>query len=131
MPENVLVFENVSGIIYKALYNYYRNVGYHLVDKKKDACSLKIKIKKIDPVDKLISPDVLTYASRIEVELVCCALDRNNNVIGKEKEFLFSTLVSKSKNAKLNADFFDFELKRLIERRAAPRIEQHFRSCWR
>jgi hypothetical protein len=131
IPENSLVFENVSGLIYKSLYNYFRNVGYHLVDSNKDACSLKIKVKKVDPIDKLISPDVLTYASRIEVELLCVAIDKHGNQICKEKGFFASTLVSKSKNSKLNASFFDFELTKLLERRMAPRIEQHFRSFWR
>lgn len=129
MPENILVFENISHLVYKSLYEYFRCVGYNLVDSDKNSYILKTEITKLNPVDKFISPDLLTYGSIFEMEILCKAFDKEKKFI-VQKNFTFSTLVFKSKNSKLNSSFFDFEFSKMMQKRVAPRIEQYFRIRW-
>ncbi len=130
MPDNFLVFENLSYIAYKAVVNHFRNVGYKVVDSDINSYILKIEIKKLDPLDKIISPDLLLYGSRMELKLLCSAFDKKGKLI-KKKRFDFSTLICISKDSKLHSSFLDFEFSKLIKNRAAPNIEQYFRSMWR
>ena len=128
MPENVLVFENVSPIVYKSIWNYYNNLGYNLVNTQKDSCALKIKIKSLEPTTKYISSDVILFSMQIKIELECTALDKGQKQLA-QKNFKFFTLISKPENTILNPGVFEYEYNKLMQR-ACPRIEQYFRKYW-
>ena len=125
MPENKLVFENVSALVYDAVWSHFDRVGYHLVDKRDAHYSLQITVKDVSSVYKFLSPDLLTYAERIKVELFCRVVDEQNKVVAK-KLFLVSTLLSKAKDHVENSVFSDFEYRRLFEQQAY-KIDHYFR----
>ena len=129
MPENVLVFENISTIVYKGLWDHFNRAGYNLVDSEKEAFLLKLKIKKLEPVHKFISSEVLMYGLKIKLELFCQLFDNDGKLLAKET-FSFFSVISKSKDPIINSSFFEFEYCRLI-RRVAPKIEQYFRSYFK
>ncbi len=128
MPENVLVFDNISSTVYKSLWDYFEQLGYRLADSECGAFVLKVKVKQLEPIHKFISPDVLTYGQRIKLELFCSAFDSKQKLL-VQKNFIFSSLLCKPKNPILNTDFLEFEYCKLLQR-AAPKIEQYFRSYW-
>ena len=129
MPENVLVFENISYIVYTSLWNRFRQLGYRLVDKNEKAFLLKVKIKNLEPIHKLISSDVIMHSMQIKLELFCQAFDKNKRLL-VQKNFSFLSLVCKPKNSIMNSGAFEAAYKELMEKRAAPKIEQHFRPYW-
>lgn len=125
MPNNPLVFDNFSPVLYQGLHHHFLRIGYDLVNSSRDGYTLRIQIKKLEPSQKFVSQDVVLMHSVINCQLECTLLDFNkHNVAGKT--FFFSALLSRSKNPILNSDFTDFEYKRLSER-AAPKIERFFR----
>lgn len=128
MPKNVLVFENVSNIIYKSLWDYFNCLGYHLIDNDNQAFTLKIKIQKLEPEYKFISQDILVYDIIIKIKLLCRAFDKNKKLLA-EKAFCFSTLVSRPKNPVMNSGFSEVEYYKMM-RKAATKIEQYFRPYW-
>jgi len=126
MPENVLVFDNISPIVYEYIQSHFARLGYWLVNNKNNAYSLRIKIKSLGPIEKLISPDVLLYHSRLKLELFCQLYDKEKNLVA-HKTFFFSSLVSKPNDPVQNTAFLEFEYKKLMFK-ASPKIEQFFRS---
>lgn len=128
IPENITVFENVSPIIYKSIWNYYNNLGYNLINTKENAYTLKIKIKRLEPSTKFISSDVILYSMQIKIELECAVFDKEQKLIA-EKNFSFSTLISKPQNTILNPGVLEYEYNKLMQR-ACPKIEQYFRKYW-
>ena len=127
MPENVLVFENLSPLVYKSLWDYYKGLGYKLSNNRKDAFLLKLKINKLEPITKHVSPDILAYATKMKLELLCSLFDENGKLI-MQKLFLFPFMVCKSQNPIENTGFLDFEYTKLMKYRVAPKVEQYFRS---
>ncbi len=126
MPENSLVFQNVSNLVYKSIYNYFARVGYRHSNSTKNAFVFKVKIKRLEPVQKFISPDLLLYDQNITLELDCSLFDVNNKLLAS-KSFSFFTLLSKPKNPILNSGFLDYEYTNLL-RRSVPKVEQYFRK---
>jgi len=126
IPDNVLVFDNISPVIYKSLYAYFNQVGYRLVDSEHDSFLLKFKVKSFDPVDKFVSPDLLMYGIRLRLELECQLFDQNKKILA-QKIFYATTLVCKPKNSIMNSDFLESGYQKLM-RRMSPRIEQYFRT---
>jgi hypothetical protein len=47
MPQNKLVFENMSPLVYEALWNHFNRVGYHLVDKKRRVTLFLLRLKTL------------------------------------------------------------------------------------
>jgi hypothetical protein len=126
MPENVLTFDNISPLVYKTMWKYFRRVGYVLTDNEGEAFTFKVKIKNLRPENKFISPDILLYNIRIKIELLCSVFDKDKKLLA-QKTFSFYKLISKPRNSILNSDFMDFEYRKLLER-AAPKVEQYFRK---
>lgn len=125
LPQSNQVFDNVSGVCYEEIFSHFKNVGYKLVDKKDDGYSLEIRIKKLDTVNKLVSPDVLLFHSTVRLDLVCKLFNYNGELV-TEKNFSITTLVSKPKNFVMNSEFAEFEYKKLFKM-AATRIEHQLR----
>jgi hypothetical protein len=125
MPKNKVVFENISSMVYDALWSHFLRVGFLLVGKKNNCYSLKVTVKKVENDYKFLSPDLLSYATKVRIELFCQLLDYKDKTVA-EKTFTFGTLVSKAKRHVENATFSDFEYRRLIER-DAYKIDQYFR----
>jgi len=125
MPQNKLVFENMSVLVYDSLWSYFDRVGYKLVGTKQASHVLKTTIKDVDSSYKFLSPDLLTYAVKMKVVLFCRLFDTSEKLIAK-KEFTFSTLIPKAKEYVVNSKFSEFEYRRLLEQRVC-RIDQYFR----
>ncbi|MBU1007527.1 hypothetical protein KKA53_00375 [Candidatus Dependentiae bacterium] len=125
MPENKLVFENLSPIVYDALWCHFDRVGFKLVDTLGDCHVLKVTVKKNDSPYKFLSPDLLSYSVKMKIDLLCRLFDRNEKLCA-QRLFSFTTLVSKAKDHVMNSGFIDFEYCRLFEREAY-RIDQYFR----
>jgi len=125
MPTNNMVFDNISPHVYQAVYNHFQKLGYRLVSNNHNGYVLKIKIKNLESINKLISPDVLLFDATIRIELVCqlCSFD---NKLVTEKTFSCQNLISKPRSPILNSDFLEFTYNRIF-RRAVPKIEQYFR----
>jgi hypothetical protein len=126
MPQNPLVFDNISPLLLQSLHHHFLRIGYHLVNKPNDGYTLRVRAKALDPATKLVSPDIVLMHTIIRCEVECILLNFNQKQVVKNT-FTFSTLISKSKNPILNSDFMDFEYRRLFER-AAPQIERFFRK---
>jgi len=125
MPKNNLVFDNISPCAYQALYQHFQRLGYRLVNHHHDGYVLKIKIKNLDFLNKLISPDVLLFHATIRIELLCQLFNFDNKLI-TEKTFSCPSLISKPRSPILNSDFLEFTYNRLFTR-TAPKIEQYIR----
>lgn len=127
MPQNKLAFENLSTALYDALWEHFSRVGYQLCCSKGGAYTLRATIKDINSSqNKFLSPDLLTYASRIRVELLCQLLDHDDKIIAT-KTFICSSLIPKAKDYVANSGFEDFEYKKLFNR-YAPKIDYYFRK---
>ncbi len=129
MPDNVLVFDNLSPVIYKKIHNHFHRVGYTLTNNEENAFSLKVKIKNVDNSQKFISPDILLYDLRMRLELQCKLFDKNKKLL-EEKTFYFYSLISKPSNPILASKFFELAYKDL-GKKAAPKIEQYFRKFFK
>lgn len=125
MAKNPLVFENVSPLIYQTFHHLFMRIGYIPVGSSKDGYTLRVKIKKLDPIQKFVSQDIILMHSIIQTELECTLLDFNQRIVA-EKTFFHSSLLSKSKNPILNSSFSDMEYQKLFER-IVPKIERFFR----
>lgn len=126
MPRNALVFDNISPLLYQSLHSHMLRVGYILVNSSDKGYTLRTNIKSLDPVNKLVSPDIILFNYTVKIEIECYLLDFNQQIVAQNTFFL-SSLISKPKNPILNSDFLDFEYKRLFER-SSPRIERFFRT---
>lgn len=125
MPQNKLVFDNISPLVYQALRNHYARVGYNLISSPTDAYILKTTIKDLKTSSKFLSPDVLTYAVTINLVLFCELFDTEGKSVAR-RTFPFATLISNPKDFVENSEFSDFEYRRLLER-SVFKIDQYFR----
>ena len=125
MPQNKLVFENLSAMLYDSLWDHFDRVGYSLQGRKNSCYSLKVTIKNVDTSYKYLSPDLLTYAEKIRIELLCQLFDESN-ILRRQKTFLCSSLMPVAKDYVENSKFSDFEYRKLFER-YAPKIDYYFR----
>ena len=126
IPQNDIVFENISLLIYDIFIAHFERVGYNIVTMPSEGYSLRIIIKSLEPVYKYVSPDIVLFNAMIKLELCCQLINFNKDIIAK-KDFIFTTLISKPKDPILSSDFLDFSYTRLLKK-AAPKIEQYFRS---
>jgi len=125
MPPNDMVFDNISPLVYQALFHHYQKIGYRLVNKRSDGYVLVVKIKNLDPLYKLVSPDILLFHSMMKLELFCQLFNFDNTLV-TQKTFFFTSLISKPRSPILNSDFLEFNYKRLFAR-SVPKIEQYMR----
>jgi len=125
MPSNLLVFENISPLVYKIFWDHFDRVGYNLSKMNNTDFVLKIEIKDLGSARKIVSPDILSYGYNVKFELVCSLCDKNDKLLKKET-FNFSTVIFKPRNPILSSNFLDFGYKKLIGR-AAFKVEQYFR----
>ncbi len=126
MPTNSLVFDNMSPILYDALFKYYMRLGYPLVTRPGDTFVLKTNIEKLEPVENFISRDLLIYNVRIGLKFKCKLFDVNNNLIAK-KYFEIFRIVSLPKDPLNNTSFLNYEYKNLAQR-AVLKVERYFRK---
>ncbi len=129
MPENVLVFENVSNVVYTCLWNRFKQLGYRLANKDQQTFLLKVKIKNLESLHKFISSDVIMYTKQIRLELFCQAFDKHKKLL-VQKSFFFPMLFYNPKRTIMNSGYFEYKFKELMEKRAAPKIEHYFRKYW-
>lgn len=126
MPQNNFVFDNVAPMVYKEFFEYFQQIGYHVVDDPGRGYVLQTTIKKLDPSQKYVSPDVLPFYIEMRLELFCQLCNFAKEVVA-EKNFYFSTLICKPRNPILTSSFFKFEYEKLL-RQLAPRVEHYFRQ---
>jgi len=129
MPQNKLVFENFSALVYDSLWNHFDRVGYHLTKENGSGYTLKITIKDVGSAYKFLSPDLMMYNVRKEVKLLCELFDDHNHLKAK-KLFSFSIMIPKSKDYVVNSSFSDFKFRRLFER-YAHKVDQYLRPFLR
>lgn len=132
MPENKIVFENLSSLVYDVLWQHFSSVGFRLCGKKEASYSLKVTIKNIDTGYKFLSPDLLTYATNMKIDLFCELHDLREDIVNKEKKvtkktFTFRPLVHKAKDYVENSLFTYVEYRRLFEREVY-KIDHYFRE---
>jgi hypothetical protein len=125
VPENKIVFENLSPLVYDVLWKHFSRVGFRLCDKKDAWYSLKVTIKNVATDYKFLSPDLLTYAIKMKVDLLCEWRGKDKKVI--RKMFSFRTLVPKAKDYVENSLFIHVEYRRLLEREVY-KIDHYFRE---
>lgn len=131
MPDNKLVFENLSPMVYEVLWNHFERVGFTLVKGGGGCHTLKVKVVGIDSCKgdgtsyKFLSPDLLTYATKVKIDLLCQLFDKNDHLC-VQKVFSFSTLVSKAKEHVANSSFTDFEYRQMLEHEVY-KIDHFFR----
>ena len=125
MPRNIQVFDNIAPIVYQALQRHCMRVGYTVVDRSSDGYTLQVHIRSLEPISKLVSPDVILVHSYVRLELECTLLNFNQQIVA-HKRFFFSSLISKPRNPIINSDFLNFEYRRLCQR-SAPKVEYFFR----
>lgn len=126
MPHNPLAFDDISSLIYTSMYEHCDRIGYTMVDSNKHGYSLVIRIKGLEPQQKLVSPDIVLMHAYMNLDLECQLKNFNQEIVA-EKRFSFSTLVSKPQNPALVSDYKDFAYRKLFAR-SAPKIERFFRS---
>ncbi|MBD3273617.1 hypothetical protein GF385_04690, partial [Candidatus Dependentiae bacterium] len=125
MPKNPLVFENISSMLYKALFLTYKRLGYKLSEKQNNSFILKTKIKSLEPIEKFISQDLLLYNVRIGISISCKLVGKNQKVLA-EKIFEHSRLISFPRDPIQSSKFLDYEYKKLMDR-ISIKIEHYFR----
>lgn len=126
MPKNPLVFENLSPILYKSLFMAYKRVGYNLSNKSENSFVIRTKIKKINPVEKFISQDLLLYNERIGV-IVDVGLYNYQEKLIVQKNLNASKLISYPKDPIQSSKFLDYEYKKLMDR-ISIKIERYLRK---
>jgi len=125
MPENKLVFRNLSPMVFQTIWNHFDRVGFTMVTKNKDCFSLNVTIQELTSTHKFLSADVLTYGVRMKITLLCQLFDFHGT-LAAQKTFSFSTFISKSKDHVLNDVFLEHEYEKLLQRRV-PQIDHYFR----
>ena len=126
MPRNVVVFDNISHLVYEVLYKQFLRAGYVLLNSPGDGYSLRVCIKSLDQKNKFVSPDIVLLHYHAKLELECFLFNCDGRVVAK-KTFFFSSLISKSRDPIMDSDFVKFGYKRLLEK-SVPKIEHFFRS---
>ncbi len=126
MPQSSFAFENIGPNVYTALVEQFRRMGYFLVNSVDlSEYSLTTIITDLSPRRRYISPDVLLFNYSLKLDITCFLKDEAGKLI-KEKQFTFSTLISKAKSPILNSSFFECDSLKLFSF-AAPQIELYFR----
>ena len=97
----------------------------NLVGKSGDCYSIKTSIVKINSFYKFLSPDLLSYAERKKIEMLCCLFGKDGNLLAK-KIFVFTILIPKASNYIENSKFSDFTYKKSLQRQVC-RIDNYFR----
>jgi hypothetical protein len=126
MPRNALVFDNIAPLLYQALHKHMLRVGYVMANSWQNGYTLRTNIKSLEPINKLVSANIILFHYTVKIEVECILLDFNQTIVA-QKTFLISSLISKPNNPILNSDFLDYEYKRLFER-SSQRIERFFRN---
>ncbi len=125
MPVSSQVYENIASTVYDSLVEYFELVGYKVMSNASNAYTLNVTIKRLDPVQKYVSPDILLFNSTIRLELECQLLNFSRDIV-TTNNFYFLHLISKPRNPVTSSDFLDFEYKRMLKK-ALPKIEQKLR----
>lgn len=126
MPQNKLVFENLSSLVYESINSNFLRLGIKLTGDKKNSFYLRTLIENLDTDYKFLSPDLLTYTEKIRIDLNCQLFDSNDKLLN-EKKFSFSTFISKPKDYSDNSSFLDFEYRKLLDR-DSYRIARYFKK---
>jgi len=125
MPQNKLVFKNLSALVYDSLWDHFQGVGFRMTDGKQDSYLLRVTIKNEDASFKFLSPDLLMYAVNMKLELHCRLFDRDRKLCA-QKTFRFHTFLHKPKRYVEHSAFVDFEYRRML-RSGVHKIDQYFR----
>ena len=125
MPQNKLVFKNLSVLVYDALWDHFQGAGFRMTDGKQDSYLLRLTIKDENASYKFLSPDLLMYAVNMKLELHCQLFDRDRKLCA-QKTFRFHTFLHKPKRYVEHSAFVDFEYRRLL-RNGVHKIDQYFR----
>ncbi|MFH0898698.1 MAG: hypothetical protein V1855_03910 [bacterium] len=125
MPQSGIVFENIASIVYRTIYDHFSRVGYSLATQSLQGYELRSVIKKLEPYQKYVSPDVLLFHTEVKLEILCQLYDYAQRLVA-EKTFYFFTLISRPRTPILTSSFLRFEFEKLMKR-SVPRIEQYFR----
>ena len=125
MPENKLVFANLSPLVYDELWEHFSRAGYRMVVDAKDAFSLRVTITDLVPMRKFLSADVLTYGARMKLTLWCQLFDFAGRLCA-QKTFSFSTFVPRPRDHVNNDTFVEYEYRKLLQCSVAQ-IDHYFR----
>ena len=125
MPQSSFVFENIAPLVYEEMLGHFQRVGYDVASKLKDGYVLRTSIKKLEPYQKYVSPDILPFYVEIKLEIFCQLYDYSDKLVS-EKSFYFSTLISKPRKPILTSSFLRYEHEKLL-RRDIHQVEHFFR----
>ena len=125
MPENNLVFENLSPLAYQAFWDHFQQRGYQMRTSPHNAYELRTKITNRNDEAKLLSLDILTYGYRIRLDLEVELRAASGELLGDEVLISFEWVLPPA-DPVLNRRYLYEHYKRLFIR-IAPRIEHLIR----
>ena len=125
MPQNKHVLFNISPLIYSALYQQFEKVGYQLQSSVGSGYLLKTEILEFEGAEKFISPDFLTYGSRLKL-VILVQLFSTDGTFLVEKIITESAVFLRPKKSVFNSSYLEFTTERML-RMVALRIEQQLR----
>lgn len=125
MPRSNNVFENITPLLYKALWNHFQRAAFKLVSQEQASYRLVCFVRRFDTDEKLISPDVIPYAFRVWVELECTLYDKQGKKCA-HKIFNFSSWASRPLDLRFTSHFETAEYERVFQR-FVPRVDHYFR----
>ncbi len=117
LPRNTAVYDDIAPIIYDALHQELINTGFTLADNNTSAYTLRLAIDQLEPTDKLISPDIVLFATTMRISVNLKLLNHAGNIV-HTKTFSCATLVSKPLNPLLSSDFTNISYQELAARTA-------------
>ena len=123
IPGNKSVFENIRSELYQTTHQHLLHAGFSLVDNPSDGYTLQLHLKRLDPLDKLISPDIVLVNYTAQLDFTLQIQTPGKQVIHSH-DFSCATLISRPRNPILNSDF-TYEAYRVLASRAA-RMVQHY-----
>lgn len=123
IPSNKSVFDNIRTLLYEATHQHLLHAGFSLVDSAEHGYTIQIQLKRLDPLDKLISPDIvlLNYTAQLDFTL---QIQTSAKRVIHTHDFSCSALISRPRNPILNSDF-TYEAYRVLAARAARMVQQY------
>ena len=125
MPQNKHVLFNISPLVYNALYSQFERAGYYMKTIDSIGYTLKTEVLEFEGIEKLISPDFLTYGSRLRLVLQVQLCDEVGKIL-VEQSFSQSTVFLRPKKSVFNSAYLEFVTQRMLTM-LALRIENQLR----
>ena len=116
MPQNVVVFDDLSGFLYEALWSRCKSVGYPLkLYNQQGSFRLVTKIVDMDRESQLLSFDVVVHGFRVRLT-VYCELYTSDGTLIDSTTFRFYDWFSRSKSPLLYGYYYREQYRALFSR---------------